>query len=495
MPAKINTLPPELMYNIIKWLPVLDVKNATLVSRAWATAGQRCLFRTVVLRMNLLSYYKLREILRHSTFGKYIQYIIYDLRTVQGNAADEGLTRWKKNIAGSGLGLPRRTIKELLKQLSPEQVEIRHRNFCRYLDNQESIKEFKDEVEILYLILKRLPNLKGLEYSYQQKAMDDSLQAPNFASLGPMAQWMLVEPDTCMGEATAEKRFLLWSNFIARSRTLGPKGSPIKELCLKDFKVQGWRTFAGEPLLRGHKQFLALLERLFITAKSLEQKDYDGFLYLLDQTRNLKLLDLTCGVLGNGDLGSLKINLRGLINEKKQWSQLTTLSLDGFVTSEEYLRHLLRRLAPSLRTLSLANIKFQRHTPLCQNVSQSTPIIQCSCAQGSWINFIIFLHKYMKLTSVSLQGRLSNSWSESWIVARYRSGDCLKNRVECYGASASCSVSEFPFRPKATKEVRVKARMKAKGKVTGSAEEEAILYRGCPWAVEDDESWRFGELT
>jgi len=125
--------------------------------------------------MNLLSYQKLQTIARHKPFGTYIEYIIYDLRTVEVNPADQGLTRWKKNIAGTGLGLQRRAITGLVKQCSVGQVEMCHRNFCRYIDGQELVESVQDETLIFATLLYDLPNLKGVEYSYRKKAIDHSI--------------------------------------------------------------------------------------------------------------------------------------------------------------------------------------------------------------------------------------------------------------------------------------------------------------------------------
>jgi len=102
MSADIHQIPKELVDSIAELLPVADLKNSRFISPTWNSKYTRCcLFKTVVLRMNLLSYRKLRAITRDSTLRKYVEYIIYDFRTVQVTAADEGLTRWGKNIAGT----------------------------------------------------------------------------------------------------------------------------------------------------------------------------------------------------------------------------------------------------------------------------------------------------------------------------------------------------------------------------------------------------------
>jgi hypothetical protein len=495
MRANIPPLPQELVDSITRLLPIADLKNSRFISRAWnSDYARRYLFKTVVLRMNLLSYHKLQALARHSTFSTYIKYIIYDLRTVQADTADESLTGWQENIAGVGLGLRQPAIKELIWQCSQDQVETCHRNFCRYIDGQEWFKnDFVDEKQILDKIIPRLPNLRGIEYSYQGKAMDDCLRAPKFASLGPIAQWMLVEPDACIGEELAETHFWRWGSSITRSRMASPKSSPIKELCLKDFKAHPWQHLVADTVVTNWKLFLPLLERLSIsTTKYSDTEDYKGLVNMLEWTRNLKLLDLSFGVMQKGRV-SLSMELHKFIKKEKRWNQLTTLSLDGFATSEEYLRHLLRRLAPSLHTLSLANIKFrtdadptQQHNPFLR--------IERSSVHGSWVNLVIFLHQHMKLIFVSFQGWLLSSWDENWVVAGQRSGDCLKTRVERYAAAARYPMSEFPFKPKAASKVRVIARMKtnSKGKErVRKPAEDTVLYRGCPWAVEDDESWRF----
>ena len=176
MPANIHQIPQEVVDSIIELLPVADLKNSRFISPSWnSDYARRCLFRTVVLRMNLLSYQKLQTIARHKPFGTYIEYIIYDLRTVEVNPADQGLTRWKKNIAGTGLGLQRQAITRLVKQCSVGQVEMCHRNFCRYIDGQELVESVQDETLIFATLLYDLPNLKGVEYSYRKKAIDHSI--------------------------------------------------------------------------------------------------------------------------------------------------------------------------------------------------------------------------------------------------------------------------------------------------------------------------------
>jgi hypothetical protein len=194
------------------------------------------------------------------------------------------------------------------------------------------------------------------------------------------------------------------------------------------------------------------------------------------------------------------MGLQNFIKGDKQWGQLKMLSLDGFSTSEEYLQHLLLRLAPSLQTLSLANITFQKQVAPDPVASPSGDPVQFSSGgdggHGSWIKLVIFLHSEMKLTSVSFRGRLYSPWDESWEVADHRSGDCLKNRVERYAAAARYPDAEFPFRmtyrPKETSKVRVKARGGARGK--GKRRWKARLVAAWSLVAEADESWQIVEL-
>jgi len=511
MPTNIHQIPQELVDSIIKLLSRADLKNSRFISRAWnSDYARRCLFKTIILRPNILSYNKLRAILRVKAYRKYIEYIIYDLRTLKLNPGDEGLTRWKENIAGTGLGLQRRAITELVQQCSLDQVEMCHRNYCQYIDGQESIQNFEDEHRILGTVRDVLPNLKGLEYSYQKNPMYQSLQVLNLASLGPMAQWMLVEPDAVMGEEKAERRF--W--YLINSLIMGRRDS-IKEFRLTDFKAHSLQRLTGPRTIPHYKQFLPLLERLFLrTTKYSDAEEYNELIDMLKVTCNLKQLELSFGVMEKEHGVSLSMELHKFVKGDNQWNKLTTLSLDGFTTSEEYLQHLLRRLAPSLDTLSLANISLQKQAPSYPATPPSGaaklfsgPVKFTSGGtggHGSWIKLVIFLHNEMKLTSVSFQGRLYSPWDESWEVAGHRSGNCLKNRVERYAAAARHPMAEFPFRrafrsKEGMSEVRVKGRGEAagkgqwRGKVRGLLEEER-MYPAYSSVVEDDESWRVMKL-
>jgi hypothetical protein len=482
MAAIIHRIPQEIVDNITELLPIADLKNSRFISPSWnSDYTRRCLYRTVILRMNFLSYRKLQAIAQHSQFCEYVEYIIYDLRAVEADPFNQSLTRWKKKIAGAGLGLQRQENIMLMKQLSVVRVEKCHRNFCQYIDGQELFESFEDEAQ-MFSFQYRLPNLKGIEYSYRKSDTYFRIELPNLDSLPPLARWMLVEPDALMGESKAEEHFWQWINSVDHDK--------LKELCLTDIKAHHFRSqyFANAT----YCQFVQSLERLCIriTRHSCIE-DYSGLVHILGLTHDLKQLDLSFGV-SQGRRGAyFYMGLQELVKSDKQWGQLTTLSLDGFSTSEEYIRHLLLRLAPSLHSLSLANITFKKRVMPGTVASQDGGAVQFlnggNGSQGSWVKLVIFLHNEMKLKSVSFQGLLCSPWDDCWAVADQMSGDCLKDRVQQYAAAARYPDAKLPFRTISRPE-----KMTPVGR--GGARRRGRRMGNARLVVEDDESWQSVKL-
>lgn len=483
MSASISHIPPEIVKVICKLLPVSALKTSRFISGMWNEEAPCCLYETVVLRLNHHSYSNLQNIARHARFYAYVRYIIYDLRTVPRKEANEDVFDWYRRTAGSGLGFPQRTIRDLLDKLSRDQINDCYSEYCQYLYNQSVLMDFDREIQMLDTIFVNLglPSLVGLEYSYRRNTVDNSFEVPELASLSQMGRKMLVEADTCIGHTAAERRFWIWSLLIAR-RLIGSKSTgefdckvdsdtvlPIKQLTLVNFKLGRWQSYAVEPYsVQQYEQVLQLLEGLSVTMEGSDHEDYTSLNYLIEQTQELKSLSLT---------STSYWDICTIIREK-HLDRLATLSLDSFAISDNALfRQLLQRHRLSLRSLSLANINFE---------PPDAPEAQVLCNSDFWIGFVAFLHDHMKLTRVSFAGWFSNSSRESWVVASCGSEDCLKNRVERYAAAASRPEAPFPFRP------RVIAKEKAEARLTV---DNAGLYLGSSSTIDDDESWRYVKLA
>lgn len=136
-----------------------------------------------------------------------------------------------------------------------------------------------------------------------------------------------------MGEEKAEKRFLQWDESLMAGRN-----DSLEELRLTDFKAHSLQCLVQRNIIAIYRQFLPHLERPFIRmTKSSKTENCNELFTMLQLTRNLKLLDLSFGVMEKRPGVSLLMRLHqflktDIIQVDKKWSQLTTLCLDGFTT-------------------------------------------------------------------------------------------------------------------------------------------------------------------
>lgn len=453
-------------------LPRSDLKSVRLVSHIWDEAAQQLLFQTVILKVNLRSFEKLRDISQHHKLSKHVRAISYDGRTLWVEPAKMGFTDWVRLCAGSNLGFFGSVRDDFMEQFSTQQLEVYYFNYCHYLFGQEHILRRGNEQQLLVDALRLLPRLERVGYAAPRSYDGEFIRvAPPMSSLSLLAQEILTEPDSVHGYRESDGHF--WT--LLQSACVSGRGKTLNSVQGSDLDLARWKTIATSS--RSYCKALTALRHLSLEFKLVLEDDVQST-FLADMVANLpSLLSLRLSFdYLSFDNPHASINLSQVIDSNATWRYLSKLSLQAVVTTEEFIRGLLSRHANSLRSLELSNIRFKGTTATTDKENRDY-----------WVRFILFLGQAMSLTHVKFTGAFSNSWDEGWTtrdtderrhhrqvgVPTEWPTDCLKYRIERYITQGA----ECPFRLRTENESR------------DCWDEPG--YNGLPWVFEEDRSWTF----
>jgi hypothetical protein len=100
-PARITSLPPEILLSVLPFLDIKDLKSVRQCDRLLAEEGARWLFQTLLVYFLRSSFERLWQISRHEIFRLYVRRIYYVAnRFVPGLSMDQWRHHYSKSDRG-----------------------------------------------------------------------------------------------------------------------------------------------------------------------------------------------------------------------------------------------------------------------------------------------------------------------------------------------------------------------------------------------------------
>ncbi|PMD29409.1 hypothetical protein L207DRAFT_238308 [Hyaloscypha variabilis F] len=459
------TLPLEILDAICEQLSHSDLKALRLTSRAWQRSAEKALFDVIYLKFNGASFERLQSISDHPKFSKLVHYVHYDSRQLQHAPAfikrsldlsnDQYLSAYTHAANEQRLAHRVKSRLEFVEALI--QFQEFQSNFLAYAAAQKFLLRDGNESKTLRGCISKLSNLLGLRHSSYEKT-EPLWHLPGFEGPDPVSGSILQD----LSEQTSSKAHEHFWNLFGAACSSGDTHW-LRELQGSKFQLQKW-NIAAAPYINSFGDLTALQELNLGLLESHDiQYDHTILAKLLKNVPSLQSLqlDFTPGY------AAPRLTLADTVPSNPHWKFLGRLVLHGFETTEVYLRKFFLHHANTLHSLELGNMVF------CQPDGEKA---------GSWISFIIFLNRSMRLKHVKFYGKLSNHVDESWFVDGHDSSDdrwyfgpdhfdCLELRIKRFiTLNDPC-----PFEPLA---------------------EDADLgrYFNLPWMFSIDFSWKFQGL-
>lgn len=332
--------------------------------------------------------------------------------------------------------------------LSEHKLRTSYENYCKHILSPCQMNRVGTEVLDLVHAIQRFPQFKGLSL-YAVTNLAEREGPVNLQRMSRTAQATLMEPVLGL-EATnyiGRLEALLSAVDVAKKPIAQFQVTPMPIQCLAQKNL-------FETMYHGVEQCRKL--KLDVATNGLfwlynnEKAIATRLRAILNRASLLETLSLSFDGSQFATLAMAKY-LPSIIPESTQWSRLSTLKLVGLTLSEEHLRHLLSSHASTLISLELAHINLMQpkdqqiyHAYLedddIDEVREQDEDEDC----GSWTSIILFLHMDLNLTSVRLNGHLSNLRDEAWCIqdpdekylwigsTRPPTRTCVKHEIERY---------------------------------------------------------------
>ncbi|KAF4636894.1 hypothetical protein G7Y89_g1183 [Cudoniella acicularis] len=426
-----DRLPLEILNNICASLPHSDLKNLRLVSQALQPSAEFTVFHTVYLRYNLRSFDRLRDISNHPRLSKYVKFIDYDflsfdLNLINTYSPETSFYDWLYEWAGRGLGLPERKRERLLRRFSATRLGEFHISYTKWIVGQKRLSKQRRARWYLDNFLARFPNFSGFRFSLRKHVPSTTTGAPKLENLDVVAQEILAGPDSKFGPLWCSGH-LNFGDFFDSACQAGfaPK---LRQVYMSDQTLGFWNSQAVSS--NCYDEVLPSMETLSLDFPFCPNESHETFHLGAMVTRcpNLRTLHISLGDMPNYSSPNTfwhVVHLSDIFTDTKQHlKHLTTLSLEALVTTQPELQSLLKRHAPSLRSLTLSKIEFRdRDRP-----------DEC---HGSFLSLVQFMNTSMTLEQAQFNEAFSNHWNEFWKVrpssTKYKCPNypnCFKIQIE-----------------------------------------------------------------
>lgn len=86
----VDNLPDELLIELLRWLPVSDLKSARLTCTRWSDIGATMLFRRIYFSPRKIEMEAFANITQHPLLRKGVRELIYDGRLFRHECLQEG---------------------------------------------------------------------------------------------------------------------------------------------------------------------------------------------------------------------------------------------------------------------------------------------------------------------------------------------------------------------------------------------------------------------
>ncbi|KFZ17825.1 hypothetical protein V501_01534 [Pseudogymnoascus sp. VKM F-4519 (FW-2642)] len=417
----LRDIPPEILSSFCECLERPDLRNVRLLNRAFDNAARRILFRTIFLKVNLHSFWKLAKISEHETLRQYVEIFIYDGRELE-LAEGSGFEEWLHDTAATGMGIiTDKKREEFLARFSQQQLHEYYFNFCRYVRFfQGKILQGDNEIKWLLKAMRRFSRLSVVEYAENEQSLEEGRELQPMSFFSPLAQRTLAEPENGWGVSDTHFWVLVCAVFGSQH--------PQQVTALR-----------GEMLdhenMRKVEHVIPQLNLESIQLLCLEFKS-EGVFKIEDDMSKISTRSLATLLTRAPNLTSLRLSYGShpticrnrLFDPSLHWKHLTNLSLQSLALSPSHFQQLLQRHSTTLLSLELSNM----------DLEQRDNEIYEGSAQALWITMIKFLSHSMSLKQIKLIGSFETNTNEAWStygdgdisVCRPRQDGCLLSRIE-----------------------------------------------------------------
>lgn len=403
---------------LFRYLRSQDLKTIRLVCKALDFSAQRTLFRLVWLRANIDSFHKLDLISRHPSLRHHVTTIHHSGEMLYDYP---NFDQWNERLGGE-INLSAESRDSLRAQYTLEDLHYHYFKFRNHIDGQTYIKNNSYAELQLVKALEQLPQIDTIEYA--SKEVEPEWEIPDRSlpfSLSAIGQETLSEPSSIGGRPYHAKQFITLLRAASQSC---PKLITIKGVHLK------WEILDKADQMQTMLSAVTHIQHLILTISNYPKPDKQyrrrKLAKVIGNAPGLITLELYFGCVPIKRFDEI-IELSQLLRKRNHWPSLQRLVLQGFRTTENLFKTILRLHATSLRSLALSNMEFAHLVGSNANGRELR-------SAGSFCSLIKFLQLTLKLEHVEFSGTFYNHWDERWIVncgGEYTNDEgCLKSRIE-----------------------------------------------------------------
>lgn len=381
-----------------------DLKNARLACKELNNAAEIPLFRHIYLRRNMDSFCRLRMIASTPCLAKRVKAIVYSGQKVQGPDECVDYDTWRREYFGKGFEPCLKVgSKALLKTCTGADMHRYYWNWCAHLHSQRLIQTYDIECRDLEYAFSKLPQLEEICFGSDKDGLRifGPTKREHFCSLG---REMMVEPDQFSGSKHHVGQFMAMMAAAHRNKK---KLKVIKAMDLKfEAFQQDQEVLAMMIANMRHCEHFAFMAWSPLKRNGGELQ-IGSMIRDAPHLRKIELIFLT----GTDELLEETIDLSRVFLQQCHWSNLASLRLEGFSTSEIHFKEFLAAHATSLTSLKISHVILRPHE------------IEGKLHHGSWFRMIRFFGESLNLHKMRLHRLLTE---EIWV---------FKDSIVAYGLS------------------------------------------------------------
>ena len=368
---------------------------------------------------------KLRLITGHPRISKLVKALCYSGMMISGAYRCQGFEEWRDSMTWQGpfRSCRTRAICEFSKSLTSEELHVHYENLCAHRHSEQLVGKYDIETQDLTSAFAKLPQLEEICFASDDNC-DTSSDRMGFDQMSSIARKTLVEPRSDGGYL-----------FHAGQLTALLKAAHTVQKPLKKIKALGMRWSVFQQSKEVSSMMASATKACQYLAIEMDSGDdrengRANLAKMVSSSPFLHTLEISFGHLPFEDKRWIA-RLSELFEAGAHWPNLKRLKLQALRSTDVSLREFLKAHATTLRSLELAHIDLERS----QLNRKERP--------GSWVEIIVFLQSSLSLTTVRLDGNLSNRWDEGWCIhdpddsdywSRFggslEEGSCLKHRIE-----------------------------------------------------------------
>jgi hypothetical protein len=421
-----ETIPPELHYEVYEHLPLEDLPNYRLVSKSFATIGATRLFRQLIFHPSYHSFDRILAVASHPLFRKHVQTLLWE----DNRWATKSWEEYMQAREGNDW---KQAIKEhVIKQLDPAQRVARHHyqekiefevsrrcfTYCRNTRLKTSWSSEEVQGDYLRGVLGRFDNLEEIRIINGDFSLHNGKITKNWGEKGKPLQ-----PSTSRGRFTTRGDGMYCKPYSGRPGQEALKesalacGDRLKSLSINHLSLSSfsWPFKGPGPFymsITNLRLVISTWEGGMQWGDDLEEDLYDDyygpkFRAIRPSITNLGLLKVFIGHFQKLEELSLSITpgtevcLSDVLSDNLV--SIRSLTFNSFDTEEQFFISLLLNKADKLDYLELGNINLQ--------------------PPGSWLRIFDAIQGRMSLRSAAFRGRLldgdATSPQDGWNMDEY----------------------------------------------------------------------------